>query len=362
MGDRTLRGAIIGCGHVAQYHLSAWAQVDAVELVALCDRDRARLEAAAVKAPGARLYDSAQMLFDAEPALDFVEICTQANAHRELVEMAAGRGVHVLCQKPAAETRAELVAMIEACDRAGVRLMIHENWRFRSWYRTLKRTLDAGSVGTPIRIRLAHRDFRALRPDGFREQPYLATAPELILLDMGCHLVDVARFLMGAVESVSATTGRFGESNVGEDVATLILRFESGALGLLDFSWCAAAFDARLEWALNETVLEGSQATIRLLADGALERITLAGESSRILPEPTWPGDVYLEGYLATQRHFIEGLRTGRPHETSGRDNLAVMEVVWAAYTSARTGRVVRIGSTRPVNGPRSLVEREDGR
>lgn len=351
MDEPSLKGALVGCGQVSRHHLAGWTRIEGVELVALCDRDPARLDAAGPNAPGARRYRNFGDLLSAEKALDFVEICTQVDAHRSLVEQAAARGVHVLCQKPAAASGGELLAMIEACDRAGVRLMIHENWRFRAWYRALKQAIVAGRVGRPVRVRLAHRDFRALRPGGFDEQPYLATAPRLMLMDMGCHLVDCARFLMGEVASVSATLGRFGVDNVGEDVATLVLGFESGALGLLDFSWCAAPLGARLEWALNETVVEGAEATICLRGDGALELVRLDGRIERIPVDLPSPGEVYLEGYLATQRHFIHGLLTGAAHETDGRDALATMDVVWAAYRSAQEGRAISIERTLAEDG-----------
>ena len=107
--------------------------------------------------------------------------------------------------------------------------MIHENWRFRPWYRALRSDeLEAGTIGRPIRLRLAHRDTRAFRPDGFADQPYFATMPRLILLEMGCHLVDTARYLLGEIETVTATLGRFGEGHIGEDLATLSLGFQAG--------------------------------------------------------------------------------------------------------------------------------------
>ena len=259
---RPLRGALIGCGFVSRFHLDGWSVVPDARLVALCDLDRERLEQASQRALGAKTYTSVADLFEQEESLDFVEICTQPESHRVLVDLAARHGAHILCQKPAAVLRADMIAMIEACDSAGIRLMIHENWRFRPWYRALRALIDAGSIGRPIRVRIAHRDTRAVRPGGFADQPYQAAMPRLILMDMGCHLVDSARYLMGEIQSVSAAIGRFGRDNVGEDVAMLAVSFASGALGWLDFSWCAAADRARRpEWALNETVVEGSDAT-----------------------------------------------------------------------------------------------------
>jgi predicted dehydrogenase len=335
-----LCGALIGCGFVSRFHLEAWARVVDARLVALCDMNRKRLKEAAARVSGVRAYTAAADLFATED-LDFVEICTLPDSHFELVALAARRGIAILCQKPAAVLRSDFIRLIDTCERAGVRLMIHENWRFRPWYRAMRAVIDSGAAGRPLRLRIAHQDTRALRPGGFRDQPYLAAMPRLILTDMGCHLVDTARYLFGEIEAVSATIARFGQVNIGEDVATLAVQFVGGALGCLDLSWCSAPDHARPEWALNETVVEGSDATLRLMTDGSLELVTPDGRRER-RPVSLPPDDqVYVDGYAATQRHFIHGLRSGEPHETSATDNLKTMDVVWAAYLSADEGRVV---------------------
>jgi D-apiose dehydrogenase len=341
--DPPLRGALIGCGFVSRFHIEAWSRVPNASLTALCDKNAERLADAAARLPSARTYTDAGQLLRAEADLDFVEICTQPESHRELVALTASHGLDILCQKPAAFVRSELCEMIDIAGRAGIRLMIHENWRYRPWYRALRSEIEAGAVGRPIRLRIAHRDTRALRPAGFAEQPYLATMPRLILMDMGCHLVDTARYLMGEIESVAATIGHFGTHNAGEDVAMLAVAFVGGALGSLDLSWCAAAESARPEWALNDSVVEGAAGTLRLLTDGSLELTSPTGRRE-IRPVALPPADqVYVDGYAATQRHFIAGLLAGIEHETSAQDNLKTMDVVWAAYRSAEVGSVVRV-------------------
>jgi predicted dehydrogenase len=338
-----LRGALIGCGYVSQFHLEAWSRVPDARIIALCDMDLERLERASQRVPEARCYTEAAELFDQEETLDFVEICTQPESHCELVELAARHGAHVLCQKPAALGRPEFRQMIDACITSGVRLMIHENWRFRPWYRVLRAEIDSGLVGRPIRLRMSHYDTRALRPDGFALQPYLATMRRLILMDMGCHLVDTARYLIGEIQTVSASIGRFGRRTVGEDVAMLSVYFAGGVLGWFDLSWCTPAEGARPEWALSPTVVEGTDGTVRLLTDGSLEWTSPSGRRER-KPVPLPPDDqVYVDGYAATQRHFIEGLLTGAEHETRASDNLKTMDVIWAAYRSAEEGRTLSV-------------------
>ena len=149
--------------------------------------------------------------------------------------------------------------------------------------------------------------------------------------------------MIGEVETVSAALGKFGSHSIGEDVATLSLQFAGGCMGLLDMSWCAPADLARAEWALNETVVEGTAGTLRLLTDGSLEWIGPTGSRERkpvILP----PDDqVYIDGYIATQQHFLSGLITGAEHETQATDTLRTMDVVWTAYRSAEEGRCLTV-------------------
>ncbi len=102
-----LRGALIGCGYVSGFHLTAWSRVLHSELVALCDTNQERLEQAGARMPQARRYTEAAEMFDREAGLDFVEICTPPEPHRELVARAAGYRAHILCQKPAALDRSD---------------------------------------------------------------------------------------------------------------------------------------------------------------------------------------------------------------------------------------------------------------
>jgi predicted dehydrogenase len=133
-----LSGALIGCGYVSRFHLEAWSRVPGGRLVAVCDLNRQRADKAAGRVAGVKAYIDAAELLAKEADLDFVEICTPPESHRELVDLAAGRGLHILCQKPAALERQDHCAMIETCAAAGVRLMIHENWRYRPWYRAMR--------------------------------------------------------------------------------------------------------------------------------------------------------------------------------------------------------------------------------
>ena len=172
--------------------------------------------------------------------------------------------------------------MIDACDAAGVRLMIHENWRFRPWYRALRAEIDAGTIGRPIRLRIAHRDTRALRPDGFADQPFLAddapADPDGDGLPPGRHGPLPDRRGPDRSPPRSAGSDRATPARTSPRSRSI---FAGGALGLLDMSWCAPADLARPEWALNETVVEGTAGTLKVQPDGSLLFVGLtAGPSA----------------------------------------------------------------------------------
>src|SRR5262245_57741452 len=126
-----LRGALIGCGFFAVNQMHGWRDVAGASIVAICDRDPDRLAIVGDQFGIERRYDDATELF-AHERPDFVDIATTVPSHRPLVEMAAGQGVATICQKPFAATLEDAQAMTAACARAGVPLMVHENFRWQS--------------------------------------------------------------------------------------------------------------------------------------------------------------------------------------------------------------------------------------
>src|SRR5262245_226483 len=126
--QQPLRGALVGAGYFSRFHLDAWARTPGARLVAVCDVSEERARDAAAKATGAAVYaDAAQML--ARERLDFLDIATPPSSHVALCEQAGAAGVHVLCQKPLAPSFDEAVRLVEHAERAGIRLMVHDNFR-----------------------------------------------------------------------------------------------------------------------------------------------------------------------------------------------------------------------------------------
>ena len=352
----TLRGALLGCGHVALFHLRAWSEIEGVQIVALANRTVSKAEALAREfgIPSAHVYGDYRALLDSEALgenLDFVDIATAPHVHRQQVEAAAARGVHVLCQKPLAPTLEDARAMIAFCDRAGVLFSVNENWRWRRWYRDIKRLLDEGVIGRPFYIRIArHKNGTLPRLDGsppplFAEQPYTAQMDRLIVYEWGIHLVDVLRFLFGPVTSVYARTDRVSPLCQGEDRAVLTLEV-GGVTCLIDISWATVEGSARFSQ-LEQVTVEGDAGTIELLPeqDDSLRVTTEAGTRQRPAFDGA-PEETYQASYTAAQRHFIECLREGRAPETVATDNVKTLAAMMAASESAARNQVVCLRET----------------
>lgn len=329
-----LRGAVIGCGFFARNHLHAWRDLaDEVELVAVCDLDRAKAEAAAAEiAVPAAHTDAAEMLARHRP--DFVDIVTTMPSHEALVLLAARQRVPVIVQKPFAPTWEACVRMVEACRDAGVPLMVHENFRFQAPMRAVRAVLDSGAIGEPTWARLSWRTGF----DVYAGQPYLAREERLILLDLGIHILDLARFLIGEVAWLSCETQSIRPGIAGEDMATLLLRHAGGAVSVVDCTYEAKRDPDPFPETLLE--IEGRRGSL-VLAPGLELKVTSDGRTTRrnvgtpLLPWTSPPWHVAQESVLATQRHWVGCLRAGREPETSGADNLKTYALVMAAYRAA---------------------------
>jgi D-apiose dehydrogenase len=338
MGERAMRGALIGCGFFAANHLQAWRDLrqDGVELVAACDLDRARAEAAA-STFGLRAYsDPAAML--REEGLDFVDIVTRMDTHRDLALLAIRHGVRVIVQKPFAPDWESCVAMVEAARRAGVSLAVHENFRFQAPMAAVREVVRSGAIGTPSWARIAFRTGF----DVYRTQPYFHQEKRLAILDVGIHVLDLARVFMGEVASVSCETQRRNPRNVGEDTATMLLRHVSGGVSVVECTYEARQSPDPFPQTL--LTIEGERGTIQLDRDFRMAVSSADSRTESVVGSPllAWtqePWHVAQESVLLTQRAIVEAWRAGREAETSGADNLRTYALVDAAYRAAESRR-----------------------
>lgn len=338
--DRSLRGLFIGAGFFSRNHLNAWAEVEGAEIAAICDLDPARAEAAATEFGVADWHTDAAVLKSG--AFDFVDICTTMETHEALVGLAVDAGVPVIVQKPFAPDIATCLR-IEAHARAsGVRVMLHENFRFQKIFRRLREILDSGEIGEVTFGRLNWRN----DIDVYTNQPYLLKTERFMIMDVGIHMLDLARFLLGDAASVSCFNQSVKEGLAGEDAATMLLRHDNDAVSVVDVSYATHRNPNPFPQTLGE--IEGRSGTVQILEGQILRVHTREGQRDEVIrPDGrAWtsaPWTQIQDSVPRTQQHFIDALRTGTAFETSAADSLKTYALAEAAYRSAASGRVVEI-------------------
>jgi predicted dehydrogenase len=354
-----LRIAVIGSGLWARYQVAGWQVLPGVQIVALYNRTRPKAEALAKEFHIPAVYDDAAEMIEREKP-DAVDIITDVETHPGFVRLAAGHGVPVICQKPMAPTLQAAEEMVTFCRGLDVPLFIHENWRWQTPIRRLKRVLDEGAIGEPFRARISMVTGFPV----FINQPYFKTLEQFLLAEMGSHILDVARFLFGEARSVYCQTRRVHRDIRGEDVATVMLDMHppTAAGGSPREAPDGNSVTVVCELAYAENYLEydyfpqtfalveGSEGSVELAPDFWIRTTTESGTLARRHPPPRYPWadpafDVVQASIVPCNQDLLAGLRRQKAPETTGEDNLKTARLVFAAYESAASNRVVPIGA-----------------
>jgi predicted dehydrogenase len=329
-----LRVGMIGMGFMGQTHIQAWAQTPA-SLVGIVSSDREPAEKAAAQY-GSRLYDS---LADLLPHVDVVDICTPTYLHREMVVQAAAAGKHIICEKPLSLSVADTQVMREACDKAGVMLLVAHVVRFFPEYTLTKAIVDRGEIGRVGVVRLSRASFK---PASKNPQSWFHDFSKSggMMMDLMIHDFDYARWIAGDVETVFAKNIASRFSDVPGDHAFAILRHTSGALSHVEGGWAypPPMFRTSLEVAGSEGLIEhptGSSVPLGIhLRQSSTSETDIAVPSSPLAEDP----------YTTQIRHFYDVLTGAEatPRVTA-EDGAEAVRIALAAIESARTGRPVAI-------------------
>lgn len=334
---KPLRFAILGTGFWSRFQLAAWQQLEGAQCVALYNRTRSKAELLGAQFGVERIYDDVEALFEAE-TLDFVDIITDVETHQPLVELAARHRVAAICQKPMAPTLEAARSMVKSCEAAQIPFFVHENWRWQTPLRELHAVLQSGAIGEVFRARLS---FVTSFPV-FDNQPFLRELEQFILTDIGSHVLDSARFLFGEAQNLFCQTHRINEIR-GEDVATVMMQM-GGATVLCEMSYASRTRAERFPQTF--AFVEGSQGSVELTTDFWLHVTNEKGTFSRRVAPPRYEWadpqyDVVHASILPCNANLLGALRGENAAETSGKDNLQTVELVFAAYQSARENRLV---------------------
>ena len=330
-----MRGGIVGCGFFAQFHTEAWKRIPGVEMVAACDLDLARAQAAAPAA-----YTDLEEMLDKE-RLDFLDIAARPEWHLPMLKIAAQRGIPVICQKPMAPTYAECLEIAEVAKNAGIRLMIHENWRWQQWFREIQKMILNGDIGQPITYHFRTRRRDGLGAEPYQAQPYFKNYKRLLLYETLIHHIDTARFLFGDIKRVYAELRRNNPLIQGEDQALLLTTHQNELRGVIDGHRFLDL--APNSGPLGDACFEGDQGMLWVHATGDIFLRNVTGEEERLVWKNTALAGYRGDSVRATQQHFVDCLRSGSAFESDAATYLKSVAVMEAGYRSAETGEAVSL-------------------
>jgi predicted dehydrogenase len=280
------------------------------------------------------------------PEIRMVVVGVPNDLHCQVVLDAAAAGKHVVIEKPLCLNLAEADRMIAACREASVKLMYAEELCFAPKYLRLKQLLDSGALGKPTLLKQSEKH------DG----PHAAHFWDVersgggVTMDMGCHAVEFFRWMLGRprIKTVYAqmSTQVHAEKTRGDDNSILILEFENGVVAVAEESWTKlGGMDDRAEVHGSDGV-----AYADLLHGNAIETYSRGGYEYAVEKAGTtrgWSFTIYEEawnyGFHTEMAHFVDCVQNDKSPLVTGDDARVVLEVIFAAFESARTGRNVEL-------------------
>lgn len=347
-----VRIGVVGCGNISQQNIRGYVQHPGAEVVALCDTRRERAEARASEfGISPRITtDFAELIADVE--VDAVELLTPTFLHAEQIVAALDAGKHVSCQKPIAVSLEEVDAIEAAVDRAGVTFRVTEN--FYTYPPILKAAelLEAGAIGEASLVRIHTTRAAGITDPSITRYDDAAAwrrEPERnlggVMFDDACHKYATAMLWAGDVAEVSAMVTATDDF-VHETPAVATLRFERGALGIIDYAHQPGLTIRGKYTAVDELFeIHGPLGTI-WVTQGQAETNDLAPvllRTSDGLEEFDVASD-YAVSFDGAAADFVDGLLEGRQPRQDLETARHVLEVAHAVYESARSGQVVRLG------------------
>ena len=347
-----IKVGVIGTGGISGVHLGGYSRNPNVEIYALCDINEKNLAKRAEEYKVSRTFtDYREML--ALKELDAVSVCTWNSAHAECAIAALRAGKHVLCEKPMALNTAQAQEMEKAAKENGKLLMIGFVRRFGNDCAVLKDFIDSGSFGEIYYAKAQYLRRKGCPGGWFGDKSRSGGGP---LIDLGVHVIDLCRYLMGGPQPVSvygATFNKLGDrrhikdargysSTVVskddifdvEDMATALIRFDNGAALSVE-----ASFSLNIEKDVGNIELFGTKAGCKLDPE-----LTIFTDMNDYLANVKLAQSTALsfDGLFDNEiNHFVECIETGKPCRNPAQDGVTLMKILDGIYESARTGHEV---------------------
>lgn len=343
----TLRLAAIGAGYFSQFQYRAWLRIDEVKLVGVCNRSPSKGEELA------RIYcipsvftNPAEMFSTIRP--DLVDIITPPETHLALIELAAAQKVDVICQKPFCRNVTEAMEAIAIAQRAGIRLLVHENFRFQPWYEKIRSMVEAGDLGQIFAATFRLRPGDGQGPSAYLDrQPYFRAMSRFLIHETAIHLIDLFRFLFGSAVSVYASLRQLNPYITGEDAGIVVLQMANGVQAVFDGNRLSDHRASNPRLTMGEFILEGSKGVLRLDGDATLTMRLHGSNDERQIDYAWLDKDFGGDCVYRFQRHAIDALLGRTRAQTIASDYLENLNIEEAVYESDRCGRRIELPHQR---------------
>lgn len=340
--ERKIKIGVVGCGRISKNHFASLEKhAGELELASVCDINPEVLteHKEKLQVPG---YQRLEEMLENE-SLDLVAICTPSGLHPEQTIMAATHGVHVMTEKPMATRWQDGLNMVRACDNAGVRLFVIKQNRRNTTLQLLKRAIQEKRFG---RIHMVHLNVFWTRPQEYYDSAKWRGTWELdggAFMNQASHYVDLIDWLIGPVDSVQAMTGTLGRDIEVEDTGVLNIKWRSGALGSMSVTMLT--YPKNYEGSIT---IIGEKGTVKVGGVAVNDIQHWEFEDKRDYDQQIKEANyettsVYGFGHPLYYKNVIDVLRGVAEPETDGREGLKSLEVLIAAYLSARDGKTVSL-------------------
>jgi len=330
-----LKVAAVGAGYFSRFQYEAWHRLGTVDLVAMCNRtpERGREIADTYGVP--QIFgDLPTMLETTKP--DVLDIITPPETHLDAVKAAAAHGVNAICQKPFCIDLETARQATQIAADTGIKLVIHENFRFQPWHRKVRQLLEDGAVGTPYQVTFRLRPGDGQGPAAYLDrQPYFQKMERFLVHETAIHLIDTFRYLFGEVTSIYADLRRLNPVIAGEDAGMILFDFENGVRGLFDGNRLADHVSDNRRRTMGEMLIEGNAGTIELDGEATIRHREHGSNDWRVMPydwdDHAFGGDcVYL-----LQKAVVDAWQAGEPGENTAAEYLRNLEIEEMVYRSS---------------------------
>lgn len=351
--------ALLGAGFIAEIHAESYARfVPDAELVAVYSRTKQNAQTFADKHGIPHAFDSIEELL-ATVDCDVVDICVPNFQHYEACMAAARANKHVIIEKPLCFTLEQADEMIAACKANGKFLMYAEELCFAPKYERVRAIVESGAVGDIFMLKQAEQH-SGPHSRWFYEADKAGGG---VLMDMGCHAFAWFRWMLGnaPVKSVYADMSQVMHDTDAEDHSLVMVEFEAPhgkVIGLAQNSWCKqGGMDDHMEILGTKGVAYGDLFRGNSSTVYSIDGYDYASEKAGATHGWTFPifEEAFNQGYPHELKHFIHCVRTGEQPLVTGEDGRAVLEILYAAYASAKLGRKVELPFHAEVSKPWDL-------